>query len=290
MNLAFSALPCENWSIEHAVEVCAKNKIGGIELRLGLNDWTDEDMPDERAAYIRAVLKEKGVTVTNIGSDVKLLGYYGEMTNEKYKKSLRLAKLFNAKGVRVFLGNFVGRYSARREPLDYGGIVRWIKNAADFSEDTEIWIETHNEFATGRALAKLLSDVNKKNCKVIWDIIHPIEQGEQPGETLGFIGDSIAHIHIKDGKRPADPDLANWIYTKLGEGELPIAEIVRETAKRGFNGFYSLEWESKWRGEINGADCGADIIIPEFAKYMFLIDKDEKHPMGVGVRKSGGGV
>ena len=46
------------------------------------------------------------------------------------------------------------------------------------STEIEVGIETHNEYATGQSLRKLLDDVNRLNIKIIWEIIHPIEDGE----------------------------------------------------------------------------------------------------------------
>ena len=44
--------------------------------------------------------------------------------------------------------------------------------------------------------------------------------------TFELIGDSIAHVHIKDGVKPPDPNREMYIYTKLGEGEMPISGVV----------------------------------------------------------------
>ena len=269
MKLAFSTLPCENWPFEKTLELCREHAIDGIELRLGTDEWSDDSMTVGYANEMLKKLDDYHVRITNIGSSVLVRGFQEDKMQE-YIKSLRLAKLLRAKGVRVFLGNFLTNFSDEKEDLDYNGIVRWIKEAADISsrDGIEIWIETHNEFATGRALKGLMKDVDKANCKIIWDIMHPIEQNETVAETIHEIWDYVAHFHIKDGKKPFDEDKANWDYTKLGEGTLPIAEIVEKAEKLGFDGYYSLEWESKWRDEINQPGCEGEVIIPQFARYM----------------------
>ena len=42
----------------------------------------------------------------------------------------------------------------------------------------------------------------------------------------------------------------NWTYKKLGEGGLPIKQMLDLLEGSGYSGYYSLEWENAWRPEI----------------------------------------
>ena len=97
---------------------------------------------------------------------------------------------------------------------DYSGIIKALKEICDYANEknVEIWVETHNEFATGKVLKPLIEDVGKSNLKIIWDVIHPIEDGESIEETWSEVGKSIAHIHIKDGINRHDPESVSYTH------------------------------------------------------------------------------
>lgn len=272
MQLAFSTLPCDGWSAEKMIHACTDNGFDGIEIREGPDAPLSLGLDMEEVKNIGAQFYDAGVAVTDIGSGICLKGLPDEWPKleEAIHPYLEFAAALKARGIRIFIGNFCSRRNDPRVQLDYGGIVESIRLFCDLSAAAglEIWIETHNEFATGKSLHKLLSDIEKENCKVIWDIIHPMEDGELPEETLKWLGDRCAHVHIKDGIVSADPLAHDWTYTKLGEGALPVKRIVDLLTQTGYSGFYSLEWESKWRKELQRADCKPETVIPEYARFM----------------------
>jgi sugar phosphate isomerase/epimerase len=103
---------------------------------------------------------------------------------------------------------------------------------------------------------------------VIWDIIHPLEQEEDISTTYEAIKEYLVHVHIKDGVPWEDKDMANWRYTSLMEGIVPIEKVVKLLVEKGYCGYYSLEWESLWRPEIRGERYTGEKIIPLYGKMM----------------------
>lgn len=248
--LAFSTLPCISYSAKELLAVCEKYNFVGAEVRTNDDDtFTHGD----------------GLNITNVGSGICLKGYSEDALN-RAKSLFRLLEENNVRAMRVFLGNFCQKTNAPRSPIDHDGIVKMLQEMCD-DTTTEIWIETHNEYATGKVLKKLLEDVNRPNIKIIWDIIHTIEDGETPEATIAYLGDNIAHVHIKDGHDRHDPEWHDYEYTPLGEGELPIAEIVKLLEARGYKGYYSLEWESLWRPELKNLDWSVDKIMTEYINF-----------------------
>lgn len=102
----------------------------------------------------------------------------------------------------------------------------------------------------------------------IWDIIHPIEQGEAPETTWELLQGKIAHVHLKDGVKNADPDWIDYTYTRLGEGELPIKEIVALLQAKGYTGYLSLEWEKQWRPEIRDEYESLDELLHDYNELL----------------------
>ena len=68
--------------------------------------------------------------------------------------------------------------------------------------------------------------------------------------TWSEVGKSIAHIHIKDGINRHDPEWHDFKYTRLGEGELPLYDLLDLLKNAGFDGYLSFEWEIAWRPEL----------------------------------------
>lgn len=269
--LAFSTLPCENWPLTRLIEACNRYGYAGIEWREAPGSLLSLDRSDAELAEMASRLQDAGIAVTNIGSSLCLKG--GEEDPAKLETLRRLAEMaeiLGAKGIRVFLGNFARRKDDPLAPIDYRAIVAWIRQACETAAQhrTSIWVETHNEYATGAVLRGLLDEVDRDNCGVIYDIIHPLEDGERPAETIALLGEQCVHVHMKDGRPSGDPLDHDWRYTLIGEGEVPLREIVQTLASSGYDGYYSLEWESKWRKELQIEGASPDEVLPHYRAYM----------------------
>ena len=53
-------------------------------------------------------------------------------------------------------------------------------------------------------------------------------------------------------------------YRMMGEGDLPITEMLDALASIGYEGYVSLEWVKRWAPDLT--DPG--IVFPQFAHYM----------------------
>ncbi|WP_158560380.1 sugar phosphate isomerase/epimerase family protein [Paenibacillus contaminans] len=277
--LAFSTIPCDGWSLDETVDMAKQYGFQGLELREG-NVWgiSVEMTKDERSAVLRKV-EEAGLRVIDIGSGVCLTGSEGDAAQlMHFCKVVSLAQDLKASGVRIFLGYFRNRRDEQVPAIPYAELVAYIRQACDYAATTgvQVWIETHNEFSTGRALRTLLDDVDRPNCAVIYDLIHPLEEGESPADTLALLGSQCVHIHIKDGVPFEDQMELNWKYTKVGEGKIPVASIVGMLESAGYTGYYSLEWETKWRKELQVPGMEPAIIFPAYADFMRMILKSLK--------------
>ena len=105
-----------------------------------------------------------------------------------------------------------------------------------------VLLEVHGDFNTGDRIIKTADLVRCGNFGVIWDIQHSREDPARFWERTKHL---IRHVHIKDSTQ-----------TKLcpvGEGDRPVAEIVRMLERDGYDGYYSLEWEKRWHPELRDA-------------------------------------
>ncbi|CAN7513347.1 sugar phosphate isomerase/epimerase [Paenibacillus sp. LjRoot153] len=269
--LAFSTLPCDGWSLEEMIQIAKKCGFSAMELREGTNWGISAEMNIQQRHTTVQKLEEVGLTISNIGSSICFTGHEGDQEQlYQFQKVASLASDLKASGVRVFLGYFRNRRDHSVPAINYPQIVKSVQEACDYAGacNVQVWVETHNEFATGKSLKKLLEDVDRSNCAVIYDIIHPLEEDESPQDTIALLGSRIAHVHMKDGMPFEDPMELNWKYTKVGEGRIPISEILRLLDQSGYMGFYSLEWETKWRKELQVPGMEPQTVFPAYIEFM----------------------
>lgn len=280
MKLSFSTLPCEGWTVEELIACCRSCGFDALELKEDSGSPLSLATPEEQLTEAAAQLRKEGIGISNIGSRVILNGISDETRQlQELRQCIRMAQLLGAKGVRVFLGTFFTRKDTPIPAHNLAGIVNGIRSACDYAapSQVEVWIETHNEFSTGSALRALLDRIGRANCRIVYDVIHPYESGEAPKETVRLLGSVIAHVHMKDGVPFEDPLMHDWKYTLTGEGQLPLAGIVRLLRDSGYQGFYSLEWESKWREEIRRVGLPLEEI---FKRYVRLMRQFEDQSIG----------
>lgn len=249
MKLAFSSLPVQGYSGEELRDLALAHEMA-VELRLP----RDNTIP-----------LAEGLVWSNAGSGVCLFGY-DEMQVKNAKALLFRLQEAGIPAMRVFIGNFTRRHDDPRRDIDEAGVVRALQELCEVGP--EIWLETHNEYATGKAILPLTEKVNHPRFGVIWDILHPIEDGECPEDTLALLGKHIRHVHIKDAKPNPDPAMHDWYYTPLGEGEMPVAKIISLLQGIGYEGYYSLEWESAWREELKGVCDNPEVLLSNYRAFM----------------------
>ena len=267
MKRAFSTVACMDADWKTVVTAAAKANIEALEIRL-TDDGRVFGLIDEELEEFLREIKRLGIVIADLGTSVALFDYEPEKI-EKAKAAVETAVRVGARGIRVFLTPFEKRFSVVVS-YNYDGIVKALKELSDYAKkrSVEIWIETHNEFSTGASLAPLLADVGYENLKVIWDIIHPLERGEMPEETIRTLQENIVHVHIKDGKKTADEDMIDYEYTLLGKGEVPVKEMLEQLKKADYRGYVSLEWENQWRPELKGLYSSLDDLLKDFNEYM----------------------
>ena len=275
MKKAISTLACNGWTLEESIAECVKNGISGMEIRMGIHDWSSLSLPDKEFTKIFHEILRAGLLVTDLGTGV-VVADYSVAAMEEIERCAQAAVLLRCTGLRIMLGNFYTLRSEPRKPLNRHGIIRWLKEASLLMEKygTEIWIETHNEFATGKELDSLLKEVNCSNIRLIWDIMHPLEAGEQLCESFQYIRPHLAHVHIKDGCPWPDGDMENYQYTRIGQGVIDIKKAVTMLRESGYQGYYSLEWEGIWRREIQGEGYSPKDAIAMFSRLMDGIETE----------------
>ena len=255
MKLAFSTLGCPDWSLRYAVEQAKALGFQAVEIR-GIrdrlrSDTIEELLPENRAAALRYAA-EQGVAFCCLGASASF--HEEKKRRENREEALATVKLAAACGipyVRIFGNNLL----TDDEDGEIAGIAGQIRALCEEAREYRVGIllEVHGDFNTSDRILKTADGVNSDNFGIIWDIQH---SREDPARFWDRTKRLIRHVHIKDS-----------IQTKLcpvGEGDLPVASIVRMLEHDGYDGYYSLEWEKRWHPELR--DPAEEF--PSYVKFM----------------------
>ena len=265
MKRTFSSLACMEASFPELLDYAKGAGYDTLELRL---DKQDNICGLSKEAVPLNLMQEKGVNLLDLGTGVSLVDYNPEKI-AKAKENVDLAAFVSAKAIRLFVGAHVKTLS-ETPSQNIEGIIRSVNEIAAYAAplNVEIWLEIHSWFSSGKNMKLILDHVSEKNVKVIWDVIHSVEFCEEPEETMALIGEYIAHVHIKDGKKPQDPEQFRWQLTAHGEGELPTARVLKLLKEANYQGYLSLEWESAWHPELNSLYPDIPTLLEAYNRYM----------------------
>ena len=123
-------------------------------------------------------------------------------------------------------------------------------------------LETSGLFADTALLRDMLERFASDYLAALWNMPAAyFEFGERPAEVIKNLGAYVRHVHLYDGIR-----LENGYvhYQLLGEGELPVKDLMLALRSVNYDGFISLVWNPSW--EMGYDDM--EIVFPQFISYM----------------------
>ena len=119
-------------------------------------------------------------------------------------------------------------------------------------------IKTSGIYADTARLRKVLDHFASDHLAALWDVHHTYRDFHESGDaTIKNLGSYVCHVHLRD----SDDDCA---YQLIGEGTLPIDDVIRALSSVNYDGFISLEWKPEWMEDLQDRD----IIFPYFVNYM----------------------
>ena len=126
------------------------------------------------------------------------------------------------------------------------------------AQEVCLLIKTSGIFANTARLRTLLESYASDWLGALWDMHHPYRDfGESADATIKNLGTYVKHVHLRDSD---DKDT----YNLIGEGNLPVADMMRALSSINYDGFISLEWKPEWMEELQDRD----IIFPHFINFM----------------------
>ena len=261
--LVFSTLGSPGWSLERAAEQAVADGYAGLEVRILDGQIIPPDLPVERRAAIRSLMKQHGLVIAGIGASTRFSSPDAD-DRAKHLADLRgylaLASDLEVPIVRTF-GGGPSEGQTMDDVIDL--VAASLAEAAPDAErhGVTICLETHDAFCRGQEVAGVLNQVDSPWVKAVWDVHHPFRMGESTEDTWNYIGSRLAHVHMKDALRRED---GSWELKLMGEGEVPCREILHMLAAKGYDGYICAEWEKAWHPEVEEPE----IAIPQHARVL----------------------
>jgi sugar phosphate isomerase/epimerase len=251
VRFAYSTLACPGRQLEETLALGVRAGYEGVELRLIDGELIDPGMSAQARRRVAGACARAGLPIVAVDSSIRvaapadprgILAQIGAF--------LDLAAEWGAPTVRVFGGELPGAAFARQERLaSAAGVLR---RASDLAGrlGVRVGIETHDAFLASATVAQLLALVPSRWVGAVWDSHHPCRAGETADQVYAAIGSRLFLAQVKDATRTgAESD--DWRLVPLGEGEVPVREMLGLLIRGDYEGWVSVEWEKRWHPEID---------------------------------------
>ena len=121
-----------------------------------------------------------------------------------------------------------------------------------------ILLKTSGIFADTGRLRRFLEHYASDCLGALWDMHHPYRDfGESADTTIKNLGTYVRHVHLRDSDNDGS-------YNLIGEGTLPVSDMMRALSSINYDGFISLEWKPDWMEDLTDRE----IIFPHFVNFM----------------------
>ena len=250
LRIAFSTLAFTDRNLEEAISLGSSLGYEGVELRVIDGKLFDSSLSAADRARVKQSTSAARLPIVAVGSSVILTS---DNPGSELHRMLALTNEWEAPFIRVYGGQLSEDAETRRKQMESAAKV--LEEAIPVAErfGVVMLIETHDGFSASSVVAELLAKVQSKRVGAIWDSLHPHRMGETPAEVYKNIGDRTPHVHIKDGRRSA-AHKGGWQLVPLGEGEVPVQEVINQLVAGGYTGYLTVEWEKYWHPEIEVAE------------------------------------
>jgi sugar phosphate isomerase/epimerase len=280
MKFAYSTLACPGRRLEETLELGARAGYAGVELRLIDGQLIDPAMsaPDRRRVARSCGRAGLAVAAVDSSTRVAAAGDHG-VTLAEIGAFLELAAEWGAPAVRVFGGDLPEEPGARQERL--AGAARILERASDRAAEVgvRIGVETHDAFLASATVAELLALVPSPWVGAVWDSHHPCRAGESAREVYDAIGSRLCLAQVKDAVRTgAGP--RDWRLVLLGQGDVPVRDMLRLLVSGGYTGWVSVEWEKHWHPGIEEPELALPQHLEVLRSWIAELDTANGRPEG----------
>ncbi len=260
MKLSFSTLGCPEFSWGDIYSSAKDFGFNGVEIRF-LPKTDSSSFTKEDVLKSKGTLKKLGIEISCISSDCTL------STKESYNnfKEEILSYIDMAHELSVPYVRVLGDKSIYPQDniIDDAVVIDSLKALAPYAveKNVTLLIETNGVYSDSLRLRKILDEVASDNVAALWDMHHTFRMNnEAPETTIQNLSAYIKYTHIKDSVMGEN----GLEYRMMGEGDMPIKEMINALKSINYIGYITLEWVRVWSFGLETAG----IAFPHFIDYM----------------------
>jgi sugar phosphate isomerase/epimerase len=268
--LAFTTLACPGWSWEQILQEAVEYGYQGVELRSveGKTDLTKATpFTGDRLSATKRQLADRGIAIPCLDTSCRFDQKASLASNiDEGKRHIDLAAALNAPYIRVF-GDRIPDEQSRQQII--AQVIEGLLALAQHAEGTsvQVLLESHTDFARSQNLIDVFQAVHSAHAGVLWDVHHPYRFFAEPlAETYAKLKGLIRHVHLKDSI-VTDGGVR---YCLIGQGNVPVAEVLQLLSSGGYNGWIAFEWEKRFHPEIEEPE----IALPDFVRVLRAAEAD----------------
>ena len=265
MKISASTLGCPDWPLTTICQKLPGYGYDAVDFRgVGpeLCIWKLPEFSSDADAT-RQRIAEAGLLVSCFSSGALMFNADPEARPgdlDEVTEYTKLCAAFDTPLIRVFGGKLGGADWAEAMQV----AVDMLRRMSDIAgESVIIGVETHDDWVASAPLADAVSQADRPNIGVVWDLHHPFQlAGEDPQTTYDNIGAMTVGVHVKDSRTTDDGGRESVLP---GEGgEVPLAELVGLLAAGGYDGYLTCEYEKRWRADL----AAPEVSLPAYAELM----------------------
>jgi fatty-acyl-CoA synthase len=264
MKLAFSTLACPGWTLDQAVAAARQYGYEGLELRLLDGELLRPDLDVEARRRVRALCTDAGLPIVCVDTSLRIAQPDPAAREEQARDGLAFLELaagWDSPLIRVFGGPPAGTTDAAAREAAIECLAPLAERGRALG--VAVALETHDAFSSSTSVAGVLARTPAGGAGALWDTLHPFRVGDTLDQVIENMRGRLLHVHVKDGRRPADGG-PNWELTLLGEGQVPMPDILAALRALGYTGWLSVEWEKKWHPDL----AEPEIALPQHAEKL----------------------
>ncbi len=264
MKLAFSTRYMPGMSLTEYFGIASQQKFKAVEIYdIYAECFSGEKAPFSEAGAFSTRRKQlnSGVAISQLDFPFDISdGDKFDTNTQKAFGIIKAASDINVQYVKAYAG------------LDKDTAERFIGTIKDFAEEKGviILIETGGIYADSAVLRDLLDGFASDSLGACWNMYSTFFTAKEDAETtIKNLGAYVKSVKINDADKEGCPML-------IGEGVLPVTEMINALRSINYNGYVSLEWNTQWLPEVEDFE----VILTFFESHMTSFGnpgKNKKH-------------
>lgn len=252
MKISFFTNSLHRWPIEKSFEVASKFGYDGIEIWGGRPHAYAPDMRPGDIQKIKDLSAKYNLPIVSFEPEMACLLWRDQRwideSMEYFRQCIDFCKAIGCPYMVMAALQCSYEYSTDE---DWAQFIKYMKELAAYSESVDgvtMILETvtpweGNILIRSDDTVRALKEINSPKVKAMLDLAAPLTVGEPSSNYFEKLGKDLVHVHLVDCKKDVEDHLI------LGDGELPMEEVLSMLDSYGYDGYCSVELFDEYRTE-----------------------------------------